>query len=305
MSQKTSKPGILVLGATGNIGKEVIKALDALNAAQRTNIVLASRNDQQVVSWEAEGRQAVLLDLDNPHTFAPALKNIDRIFLLTGYTVDMIHQSKTLVDAAKNAGVEFIVHLGIFGDGKTTEPHFTWHEMIECYIEASGIAWCHLHPNVFLETGVKSAPVINGVLHSFIGDKKVGWIAIEDIAAVAALVLTEGPARHAGKNYYLSTESLGASEITAILSRVTGRQLTFQPLAPQALIDGVLSGQLSLPDYMEGTYAKSTLKFLQQVYDGTMAYVADTTTTLSELTGRPGIRMEDWAVTHLDHFILS
>ena len=63
----------------------------------------------------------------------------------------MLVQSKTLVDAARKAGVRHIVHLGIFGQWDCTDPHFAWHQMIEKYIEASGIAWTHLHPNVFMD----------------------------------------------------------------------------------------------------------------------------------------------------------
>ena len=64
-----------------------------------------------------------------------ALMGIDRLFLTTGYTVEMVHQSKTINDAAEDAGLQFIVHLGIFGNGRTTDPHFAWHEMVERYIE--------------------------------------------------------------------------------------------------------------------------------------------------------------------------
>jgi len=303
MKNQHEVPAILILGATGNIGKAVIKALEKRNDGFKA--VLASRKPEQVEQWKQQGKNAVFIDLDDARTFPAALQGISRIFLLTGYTVDMIHQSKTLVDAAKEAGIEFIVHLGIFGDGKTTEPHFTWHEIIERYIESSGIAWSHLHPNVFFETGVQSAPVIDGTLNVFIGDKKVGCIAIEDIAAVAALVLAQGPKVHAGKNYYLSAESLGGAELTQILSRITGRELKFQANSPQALVEALQAGQINLPAYMEDTYAKSTLKFLEQIYDGTMDYVGTTTNTFQELTGREPIKMEDWASTHLSHFIIS
>jgi hypothetical protein len=54
----------------------------------------------------------VLLDLDEPRTFGAALSGVDRVFLLNGYSVEMLVQSKTLVDAARKAGVQRIVHLG-------------------------------------------------------------------------------------------------------------------------------------------------------------------------------------------------
>ena len=165
-------PNILVLGATGKVGNVVLKELK--NSKQETNIVLASRKQDQVDAWKKEGKAAVYIDLDNARTFPEALKGINRIFLIAGYTVAMIHQAKTLVDAAKDAGVEFIVHLGIFGNGKTTDPHFAWHEIVESYIKSSGIAWSNIHPNTFYDVVPAMFPVRGGAVQSFIGDKKTG-----------------------------------------------------------------------------------------------------------------------------------
>ena len=94
----------------------------------------------EVERLRGEGKEAVHLDLDDPSTFALALAGVDRVFLLTGYTVAMLTQSKTLVDAAKKAGVKHIVHVGIFGEWDCTDPHFAWHQLIESYIKASGLA---------------------------------------------------------------------------------------------------------------------------------------------------------------------
>ena len=50
---------------------------------------------------------------------------------MTGYTIHMVHQMKTITDAAVDAGVSFIVHLGVSGNGRSTDPHFAWHELVE------------------------------------------------------------------------------------------------------------------------------------------------------------------------------
>src|SRR5690348_2947439 len=120
------KPRILILGSTGRTGKAVIGEL--MRRSDSVQIVYSSRNRAQIDAWRREGKDAVFLDLNNARTFAAALTGIDRLFLATGYTVEMVHQSKTIVDAATDAGLQFIVHLGIFGNGRTTNPHFTWHE---------------------------------------------------------------------------------------------------------------------------------------------------------------------------------
>jgi uncharacterized protein YbjT (DUF2867 family) len=79
------------------------------------------------------------------------LRNITGIFLITGYTVDMLVQSKSLIDAAKRNSVNHIVHLGAFTrDRDAYATVFAWHQMIEAYLRDSGVAWTNLHPNMFM-----------------------------------------------------------------------------------------------------------------------------------------------------------
>ncbi|KAF2828742.1 NAD(P)-binding protein [Ophiobolus disseminans] len=135
------KPTILVLGSTGQIGKLIVQDLEQ---SSDVHLRLCSRRQEAVEVMRQVGKEAVHPDLDNPQTFALALANVDRVFLLTGYTVAMLTQSKTFVDAAVKAGVKHIVHLGIFGEWDCTDPHFVWHQLIEGYIKASGLAWTRL-----------------------------------------------------------------------------------------------------------------------------------------------------------------
>lgn len=55
------------------------------------------------------------------------------------------------MNAAEKAGVQHIVHVGVFAEWDTTDAHFAWRQLIEKHIEASGIAWTHLYPNMFME----------------------------------------------------------------------------------------------------------------------------------------------------------
>src|SRR6202162_927451 len=185
------KNRILVLGASGLTGGAIASTLD--RGPADIGVARAARKKEQVEAWKREGKQAVYLDLDDARTFPAALEGIDRLFLLTGYTIAMLHQSKTLVDAAADSDVSFIVHQGIFGNGRSTDTHFSWHEMVERYIEGSGVAWSHIHPHFFMDNLLTSVPVVNGRFYWFMGDKRVWWIAADDLAAVSAQVLAEGP----------------------------------------------------------------------------------------------------------------
>src|SRR5258707_15648410 len=153
---------LLVLGATGQVGKLVAKNLKGRNA----NFSVGSRWESKLGELADQFGASRFIDLDDPRTFDEALKNVSSIFLITGYTVDMLVQSKSLIDAAKRNGVTHIVPLGAF-----TREHasyatvFAWHQMIEAYLRDSGIAWTNLHPNMFMQNFL-SVWSIKGGLYS-------------------------------------------------------------------------------------------------------------------------------------------
>jgi NAD(P)H dehydrogenase (quinone) len=239
----------------------------------------------------------VLLDLDQPETFRDALFGIDRVFLSTGYTVAMLHQSKTIVDAAADAGVEFIVHLGIFGNGRVTYAYGTWHEMVERYIEGSGMAWTHLHPHFFTDNLLAAAPVVDGKFYWFMGNKPVGWIAPEGVSAVAAKVLSDGPEQHGGKQYWLATEFLNGTEAAVEISKGLGLPVQSVVLTPDDLAANVASGAMKLPSFVEPTYGASILEWMRQTYAGRLNFGA-VTTSVEELTGKKPQTLEDWVRTN-------
>jgi uncharacterized protein YbjT (DUF2867 family) len=288
--QNESKPRVLILGSTGRTGSKVIAELERINSVQ---VVYSSRKLNQVEAWRRDGKDAVLLDLDQPETFPEALTGIDRLFLVTGYTVAMVHQSKTIVDAAADAGVKFIVHLGIFGNGRLTYSYATWHEMVERYIEGSGVAWAHLHPHFFMDNLLAAAPVVGDKFHWFMGEQPVGWIAPEDIAAVAARILAEGPDHHGGKQYWLATEMLNGTQAAAEIAKGLGIPVEAVVLTPDDLLAQVASGGMTMPGYVEATYAASILEWVRQTYDGRLSF-GKVTSVVEDLTGNKPQTLATW-----------
>lgn len=293
-----TKPTILVLGATGTVGSQVVTALEADGTV---NVRIPSRHAETVEKLKQEGKDAVYLDLDNPQTFAAALAGVDRVFLLTGYTVAMLAQSKTLVDAAKKAGVTHIVHVGIFAEWDCTSTHFTWHQLVETYIEASGIAWTHLHPNMFMEAVTGLYMPKNLSYTTYFDDRRIGLVASSDIAAVAAKVLADGPGKHAGRHYWLSVESCNGREIVEIMNEITGLDITLQQ---KSLED--FRAMIEVPDFpIESQYARANIEFVTQVLDNRLGSIDAIRNDIPYILGRPAKTLREHLTEHKDAIIRS
>jgi uncharacterized protein YbjT (DUF2867 family) len=170
--------------------------------------------------------------------------------------------------------------------------------MVERYIKGSTLAWANVHPHVFMENLLTVNRLQQGAFVWAAGDRPVGWVAGDDIAAVAAKVLIEGPDDHAGKDYFLSTDLLNADAVAAALSRVLEREIPALILTPEDMRNLVEAGQVAAPSFYDAAYAASALNWLQQTYDGRMNYSAVTTTTVRDLLGREPIHLTDWALAH-------
>lgn len=294
----SQNPTILVLGASGTIGKQVVKELEE----KSVNIRITSRKKAEVDRLRSEGKDCRFLDLDDPTTFALALAGVDQVFLLTGYTVGMLTQSKTLVDAAKKAGVGHIVHVGVFAEWDTTDSHFAWHQMIEKYIEASGVAWTHLHPNMFMEALTGAYLPKNLTYTTYWKDRRVGYVAASDIAAVAAKVLLDGPERHACKDYWLSVESYNGKEIAELMSKVTGLDIKCKEKGLEEfreLIEDWISNGA------DKWYASANVEFVKQMLDGRMSYMSMVQNDIPYILGRPAKTVEEFLMENKELLISS
>lgn len=215
----TNKPNILVLGATGKVGGEVVSQLQD---NQDVNIVAATRSPEKVQAFKDQGIDSVILDLDEPKTIAPALKNIDRALLLTGYTVDMLRQSKRFLDTAKQTGVQHIVHIGASTAPTNEVAHWGWHQFIEAYIEKLGFSYTHLRPEAFMQNLFGFGWLNKGVITNFIGNTRWSWIDCYDLAAVVVQTLLH-PEKYAGQTIPLGYDAKTMDEVAQILTEVIGQ----------------------------------------------------------------------------------
>ncbi len=246
----TTKARILVTGATGQVGGLLIPYLLKDKSVE---VVAGARAPEKAA---ALGISSVYLDLDNAESMVPAFKGVDRIFLMTGYTVDMLRQSKDVVDVAKKAGVGQIVHLGACGDDDTHVGHYGWHQFIERYIASSGIPfYTHLRPEMFMQNllgyGGESF-VKEGVIHQYIGDARLSWVDCDDVAAAAAAALLD-PKQHHGQTYRMGYEAKSYNEIAELMTELLGKPFRYQAHPATEFLKNVLEAG-GEPAYMKCVY---------------------------------------------------
>lgn len=222
---------VLVIGATGRTGMELIKLLVARGIPVRA----ATRTPENVSLRRERGVEPVFFDFDRQETFAPAVRKAEKIFLVARPADN--HSDKAaipLVDEARKAGVRHIVNLTAMG----AEQDATFAlRLLERYIEDSGIPFTHLRPNWFMQN-FDSGPFMadirsTGALHLPAADAKLSFIDVRDIAAVGFASLTN-PA-HLGKAYTLTGgEALDHATAMAAISAAAGRTLAYIPISEEA-----------------------------------------------------------------------
>jgi NAD(P)H dehydrogenase (quinone) len=118
-------------------------------------------------------------------------------------------------------------------------------------------------------------------------------VAPEDIATVAARILTDGPDRHGGKQYWLATEILNGTQAAAEITKGLDIPVEALVLTPDDLLAQVASGGMKMPAYVEATYAASILEWVQQTYEGRLNFVK-VTSVVEDLTGNKPQTLETW-----------
>jgi len=214
---------IIVTGAGGTVGREVVAKLRETDAPLRACFNSASK----AAEARAAGIDAAVLDYTRPESLAPAIAGGTALFLLSppGRT----ELESNALAAARAAGIRRIVKLSAWG--ARAEGYFfaRAHHAIEREIEQSGFAFTFLRPNGFMQNSLTAyAPTVKKeeAFYAPAGDARVSFIDVRDVGRVAARVLVGSG--HAGKAYGLSgPEAPTHAEIAEKLSRALGKTVRY------------------------------------------------------------------------------
>jgi uncharacterized protein YbjT (DUF2867 family) len=276
---------ILVTGATGNIGSEVVSALLESGVPVRA----LSRGPSTTTP---SGVDVVPGDLDRPESLTTALTDVDAVFLLPGFQ-DM----PGVLNQIRAAGAARVVLLsgGSAGIDDPDDAISRYMVRSETAVRESGLPWTLLRPAAFMSNTLRWAPELRtgDVVREPFATVRVANIDPYDIAAVAVQALLT-PA-HEGSIYNLSgPESLLPADRLAILGEVLGRNLTMRALSPD-------EARIELTAAMPAEYVDAFFRFY---IDGALDE-SIVRPTVEDITSRPARSFRQWAAAHADAFAAS
>jgi NAD(P)H dehydrogenase (quinone) len=219
---------IIVTGATGQLGRLIVKAL--LKKTAPSQVVAAVRSPDKAADLAQAGVNVRAADYDRPETLAAALQGAEKVLLISGNVIGhRVTQHRAVIDAARKAGVQLFAYTSVLRAPTTPLTVGPDHRETEAAIKASGL------PAVLLRNGWYSENYLfraagaakSGVLLGCAGDGRISAAPRADYAEAAAVALTKP--NQAGRTYELAgDESFTLPMLASELSRQLGRSIGYK-----------------------------------------------------------------------------
>jgi uncharacterized protein YbjT (DUF2867 family) len=274
---------ILVVGATGTVGSEVVAALRARGVPVRALVRDAGRARAAL----GEGVDLAEGDLGDAAAVRRAFDGVTRVFLLTPNGPDQLEQERAVLDAASAARVERVVKLSaISADPGSASSFLASQGRAEALLARSGLPAVVLRPSFYMSNVLASAATVRaeGCIYGAFGDGRLAMVHPADIGESAAAALTE--AGHAGRTIVLTgAEAVTFAEIAERLAAVLDRPVAYVDVPPEGML-GALAGA-GLPDWLAGGIVEIQLQ--------ARAGIGETTTDeVARLTGHPPRGLDEY-----------
>jgi uncharacterized protein YbjT (DUF2867 family) len=265
---------IVVAGATGNVGREVVRELTVAGVSVRA------------VSRSASGDNAAVGDLARPDSLRSAFAGGEALFMLSGYSPEVF-------DVARDAGIARVVLMSGSSAETGDRSNAVARYMIETEeaLRASGLAWTVLRPRTFMSNTFDWADQVRaGVVRAPWPDVAVATVAPADIGAVAARVLVSG--EHDGREYAVTGPvALRPADRVRLLGEALGR-----PLRYEAQPDDEARAEMSAR--MPTEYVDAFFSFFSDgKLDESVVFP-----TVADVTGRAPTTFESWARANAGRF---
>ena len=274
---------ILVTGATGTVGSEVVKQLALSSSSIDKKIIRAGVHSLNKVDKLKQYKLVEIVNMDyyKSETITTALQNIDKLFWLTPLTLNTTQISSNLVKEAQKTDIKHIVKLSVMGaDFETATTIARLHRQEEKIIEESGIPYTFLRPVGFMQNFINFFGQTIKNQNAFYlpaGDGKVSFVDVRDIAAVAVktLVANDNDNQHIGKAYGITgDELLTYKQAAEILSKEVGKKINYVNISDDdarkamkgiGIEDWLIDGMMELYSIIKDGHAEQITNTVEQI----------------------------------------
>jgi uncharacterized protein YbjT (DUF2867 family) len=289
---------ILVTGATGTLGSEVVKQL--AGSISDVKVKAAVHSIENANKAQHEKVETIQIDYDKPESLSSAFKGTDKLFLLTHPSPKTVEHESNLLNEAKKSGVRHIIKQSVMGaDLKADVEVMRLHRQAEQIIEESKIPYTFLRPNEFMQNFVNfhsHSIKNNDAFYLPAQDAKVSIVDVRDIAAVAVKALTDNnrTGMHHNKAYLITgPEAIPYHHAAEILTTATGRKVDYVSISDEEARGGMKEANM-------GDWLINTILELYDYYrKGNASYVSS---AVEEVIGRKPITFAQFANEYAEAF---
>jgi uncharacterized protein YbjT (DUF2867 family) len=287
----SSKPRILVTGATGGVGMPLVAELLAKGFPVRA---VARIKDARSAQLEKLGAEIVVADLYDPDQLSVVAQGTQRAFYLPPIRPYMIQSAVAFAVAAREVKLEHVVEMSQWTSHRLHIANMTRQTWLvdQLFSMIPGVAHTVFNPGMFAHNFLRTIDyaALLGIYPVLSGKGKAAPISNEDMARVAAVLLAEGPDRHAGKSYRpTGPQLLDGRDMARIVAKAVGHPV-FPVDMPIWMLSKVAQQQGIDP------YEISNLRhYMQEMRQGTFEFEGGVTNVVEELTSRPAESFETTA----------
>jgi uncharacterized protein YbjT (DUF2867 family) len=266
---------ILLTGATGTTGRRVARRLTKWG--YRFSALV--RDPDKVTGLKSSKVELIEGDFGKPDSLKRAMEGIEHAFLLPPNTKDQFRLERNFIDAAREAGVRYLVKYSAIGaDPDSPSRLLRWHGEAEKYLEQSGIRHSIVRPDIFMQnfTNLYAEQIKEQKQFRLpFGDARCGWVDVRDIGRLIARLLTE----NGHKNNVLTVtgpESLSCEDAAEVLSNAVGKKIQYVDLKPKEFKKEMMES--GVPE----TMAEAVTELYKLVSEGLCDVVTDTFYEITE-----------------------
>lgn len=282
------KKTVLIAGATGNIGRELVPRLRSSGFSVRAGSTRGAT---------VSGAESHTLDLLEPASLPAAFEDADAAVIITPAHPRMVEMTANAVEAAREAGIMHLLRVSGAGADPTSETAIARVQgQCDQFVIESGLSYTLLRPKNFMQNFATflGDMVRSGTVYSSQGDGRIPFVDVRDIAAVAAEVLSN-PQPHFGQAYILSgKEALSNAEALALISQKTGMPIELVPIPEEAAVEGMR--QAGMPDALVGMMSS-----LNQIIAA--GWVAEISPDIGNILGREPVSFEQFAADYRETWL--